>query len=105
MSMRLLIEMALGLIILGPPAVAFFAAQQIIARQSSAPESASTAQRSPPADQPDSESGQKSVSGVVASHAATTQEAQPTPATPEGGAQTGPAENPLAPTTSSHAAL
>jgi hypothetical protein len=31
MAMRLLIEMASGLIILGPPAVAFLAAEQIIA--------------------------------------------------------------------------
>ena len=34
MAMRLLIEMASGLIILGPPAVAFLAAEQIIARPS-----------------------------------------------------------------------
>jgi peptidoglycan/xylan/chitin deacetylase (PgdA/CDA1 family) len=85
MAMRLLIEMASGLIILGPPAVAFLAAQQIIARQASAPESAPTA--STPADR-------------IGQAFAGVQGAQPTPATPEGPAQTGSAENSPTATTS-----
>jgi peptidoglycan/xylan/chitin deacetylase (PgdA/CDA1 family) len=81
MAMRLLIEMASGLIILGLPAVAFLAAQQIIARQASAPESAPTA--STPADR-------------IGQAFAGVQGAQPTPATPEGPARTGSAESLLA---------
>ena len=98
MAMRLLIEMASGLIILGPPAVAFLAAQQIIARQTSAPESPSTAQRSAPADQPVGEIGQPGALATVAPPVASVQETQPAQAPPIGPAQTGSAENPQTPT-------
>ena len=97
--MRLLMEMVSGLMILGPPAVGFLIAQQVIATSASAPESAVTTQRSAPVDQPVSESGQNSAPKAVAS-VATAQEAQPAPAALEGPAQTGFAENPLTPTTS-----
>ena len=97
--MRLLMEMVSGLMILGPPAVGFLIAQQVIATSASAPESAVTTRRSAPVDQPVSESGQNSASRAVAS-VATAQEAQPAPAALEGPAQTGFAENPLTPTTS-----
>ena len=62
--------------------IGFLAAQQIVARQASAPESAQTAQQSTPADQIGQASG--------------TKEAQPPP---NGPAQTGSAENSLTPTT------
>src|SRR3974377_1252696 len=94
--MRLLMEMVSGLMILGPPAVGFLIAQQVIGTSASAPESAVTTQRSAPVDQPVSESGQNSASKVVAS-VAPAQEAQPAPAALEGPAQTGFAENPLQP--------
>jgi peptidoglycan/xylan/chitin deacetylase (PgdA/CDA1 family) len=90
MAMRLLIEMASGLIILGPPTVAFVAAQQIIARQASAPESAPTAQHSTPADQ----IGHVGASVSGAPPVASVQEAKPALAAPMGLAQNGSAENP-----------
>ena len=74
--------------------IGFLAAQQIVARQASAPESAQTAQQSTPADQ----IGQ--ASGTVAPSVASVQEAQPAPAPPNGLAQTGPVENSPTPTTS-----
>jgi hypothetical protein len=66
--------------------IGFLAAQQIIARQASAPESAPTA--STPANQ----LGQAGVSGTVAPSVASVQGAQSTSAAPEGPARTGPAE-------------
>jgi peptidoglycan-N-acetylglucosamine deacetylase len=77
--------------------IGFLAAQQIIARQASAPESAPTAQHSTPADQ----IGQAGASGTVAPSVASVQQAQPAPAPPKGPAQTGSVENPLAPTIAS----
>ncbi|MGC2075605.1 MAG: hypothetical protein WA728_06145 [Xanthobacteraceae bacterium] len=59
--------------------IGFLVAPQIIARQTSAPESAPTAQHSTPADQLVSQIGQAGTSGTVASPVANVQEAQPTP--------------------------
>src|SRR5262249_54188237 len=89
MALRLLIEMASGLIILDLPAIACVAAQQIIARQASAPESAQTAQRSTPAERLIVEIGQPSASATVASPVTTVQETQPAAAPPKGAAQNG----------------
>jgi peptidoglycan/xylan/chitin deacetylase (PgdA/CDA1 family) len=89
MAMRLVMEMASGLMILGPPAVGFLAAQEIIARQSSAPEGVSAAHRSMPVGQ----------SVTVAPPVATVQAAQPTATPSRGPAQNGSTENPPAPTT------
>jgi peptidoglycan-N-acetylglucosamine deacetylase len=80
--------------------IAFLAAPQIITRQTSAPESAPTAQHSRPADQLVSEISQAGASGTGAPPVATVQEAQPTPTPSTGPAQNGSAENPLEPTTS-----
>ena len=80
--------------------IGFLAAPQIIARQTSAPESAPTAQHSTPADQVVSEIGHAGTSGTVASPVAHVQDAQPTPAPSTGPAQNGSAENSVAPATS-----
>jgi peptidoglycan-N-acetylglucosamine deacetylase len=100
MAMRLLIEVASGLIILGPPALAFLAAQQIVARQASAPESAPTAQRTVPPAQPVGEFGQAGASVTVAPPVATVQQAQPTPIPSAGPAQNGSVEDSMGPRTS-----
>jgi hypothetical protein len=68
--------------------IGFLAAPQIIARQTSAPKSAPTAQRFRSADQLVSEIGQAGASGTVASPVAPVQEAQPTP-TPSTGPANG----------------
>jgi hypothetical protein len=93
-------EMASGLMILGPPAVGFLIAQQIIAGPASVQESASTAQHSTPGDKPVSESGPNSASGAVAPPVVTTQEAQPTQIPSTGPAQNGSVEESTGPTTS-----
>src|SRR6516164_561868 len=73
--------------------IGFLAAQQIIARQASAPESAPTAEHSTPADQ----TGQAGALVTVAPPVGAVQEAQPTPTPSVGSAS---AENPPAPTIS-----
>jgi peptidoglycan-N-acetylglucosamine deacetylase len=80
--------------------IGFLAAPQIIARQTSAPKSAPTAQRSRPADQLVSEIGQAGASGTVTLPIATAQEAQPTPTPSIVPAQNGAAENSMEPATS-----
>ena len=76
--------------------IGFLTAQQIIARQALAPESAPTAQHSTPADQ----IGQAGASVTVAPPVATAKEAQPTPTPSAGPAGNGSAENSVAPATS-----
>ncbi|MFZ2080896.1 MAG: polysaccharide deacetylase family protein [Xanthobacteraceae bacterium] len=76
--------------------IGFLTAQQIIARQASAPGSTPTAQHSTPADQ----IGKAGASVTVAPPVASVQEAQPAPAPPKGPAQTGSAKNSLTRTTS-----
>jgi len=88
-------EMASGLMILGPPAVGFLIAQHIIAGR--VPQSASTAQRFTPGEQPISEIGQNNAWGAPI---VTTQVAPPTPAPPTSPAQNGTAENSAATTIS-----
>ena len=75
--------------------IGFLTAQQISARQASAPESAPIAQHSTPADQ----IGQAGASVTVAPPVATAQEAQSTPTPSAGSAGNGSAENSPAPTT------
>ena len=79
--------------------IGFLAAPQIIARQTSAPKSAPTAQRFRSADQLVSEIGQAGASGTVASPVAPVQEAQPTP-TPSTGPANGSVENSMGAATS-----
>ncbi len=74
--------------------IGFLTAQQIIARQASAPGSTPTARHSTPADQ----IGKAGASVTVAPPVASVQEAQPAPPPPKGPAQTGSAENSLTPT-------
>ena len=76
--------------------IGFLAAQRIIGRQASTPESAPTAQQSTPGDQ----IGQAGASGTVAPPVASVQETQPTSAAPEGPEQIRSAENSRTPTTS-----
>jgi hypothetical protein len=76
--------------------IGFLTAQQIIARQASAPGSTPTAQHSTPADQ----IGKAGASVTMAPPVASVQEAQPAPPPPKVPAQTGSAENSLTPTTS-----
>jgi peptidoglycan-N-acetylglucosamine deacetylase len=83
MATRLLMGMALGLIILGLPAVAFLLRQQIIGGPATAPKSAPTAQRFMPVDR------QTPAPGTVAPPVATVQEGQPTPTPSAGPAQNG----------------
>ena len=77
--------------------IGFLTAQQIIAHQSSAPESAPTAQHSEPADQ----IGQVGASVTVAPPVASVQEKPPAATPPKGPAQNGSAENQQTPTTAS----
>ncbi|MGB8631982.1 MAG: polysaccharide deacetylase family protein, partial [Xanthobacteraceae bacterium] len=79
--------------------IGFLVAPQIIARQTSAPESAPTAQHSTPADQLVSQIGQAGTSGTVASPVANVQEAQPTPTPSTGPAQNRSPEDSVGPTT------
>ncbi|HEY2528046.1 MAG TPA: polysaccharide deacetylase family protein [Xanthobacteraceae bacterium] len=100
MAMRLLMEMASGLMILGPVTVGFLAEQQIISGPTPATESAPTAQHSMPVDQPVSETGQTRASGSVTPSVASVQEPQPTPTPSASSAENGSAENPPVLTTS-----
>ena len=79
--------------------IGFIAAPQIIARQTSTPESAPT-QRSRSADQLVSEIDRTRPSATAARPVAIAQEAQPTPTPSTGPAQNGSAENSVGPTTS-----
>ena len=80
--------------------IGLLTSQQIIARQTSAPESAPTAQHSTPADQLVSEIGQAGTSGTVTAPVDPVQEAQPTPTPSTGPAQNGSAENSMVSSTS-----
>lgn len=81
--------------------IGFLAAPQIIARQTSAPESAPIAQHSTPAHQVVGEIGQAGTSGTAAPPVAPVQDAQPAPTSSTGPAQNGTAENSVEPMTTS----